>query len=213
MPAKKKPAKKKAAAPKEPAKKKPAKQKAAPKKAAPKKPAKKPAKPKAAPKKAAPKKAAPKKAAPVKSAARVADVNRVAKIGPKKTTTIVQHVFLQATPEQVYDAWVDPALTAAIIGGECTGAPRVGEKFTAWNGYIKGAHKELVRGERIIQDWTTTEWPKGADASRLELQLVGVGGGTEITMTHSLVPSEQAEEYRQGWIDFYWTPLRAHFGS
>jgi activator of HSP90 ATPase len=104
-------------------------------------------------------------------------------------------------------------LTSTIIGGECTGDPKVGAPFTAWNGYILGKHVELVRGERVVQEWKTTEWPKGADVSRVELQLTPTGGGTEITLTHSTVPSEQAENYRQGWIDYYWTPMRAHFGG
>ena len=32
-------------------------------------------------------------------------------------------------------------------------------------------------------------------------------------MTHSEVPIDQAESYRQGWIDYYWNPLRAHFAK
>jgi uncharacterized protein YndB with AHSA1/START domain len=186
-----------------------------------KKPA--PKKKKAVVKKAKPKKAAPRKAAPKKNRARKQKlrpkrarapvVKKVAKIGTKPTTTIVQHVFVQATPEQVFDALVQPAIASSMIGGECTGDPLVGATFTHWNGYIIGKHLELVRGERLVQEWTTTEWPKGAPPSRLELQLTGTGGGTELTMTHSLVPSDQAEDYRQGWIDYYWTPMRAHFGG
>ena len=175
-------------------------------KAAPKKAAKK-----AAPKKAAPKKAAPKKAAPKKAAPKKAEASKGT--GAKPTTTLVQHVFIQAAPLQVYEALVEPSLAAQVIGGECTGEPRVGERFTQYNQYIHGKHLELVRGERIVQEWTTTEWPKGAAPSRLEISLSGTGGGTELTMTHSMVPTEQAEGYRQGWIDYYWTPMRAHFGG
>jgi activator of HSP90 ATPase len=131
----------------------------------------------------------------------------------KATTTIVQHVFIQATPEQVFDALVQPALAAAVVGGECTGDPVVGATFTQWNGYITGKHLELLRGERIVQEWSTTEWPKGAAPSRLELSLVGTSGGTELTMTHSNVPSSQSEDYRQGWIDYYWTPMRTYFAA
>jgi uncharacterized protein YndB with AHSA1/START domain len=143
----------------------------------------------------------------------VPDVLKVAKMATQKTTTVVQHVFFAATPEQVFDAFVEPTLLASIIGGECTGAARAGENFTSWNGYVKGKHLELVRGERVVQEWSTTEWPRGAEPSRLELQLVGTGGGTELTMTHSKLPTEHAENIRQGWIDYYWTPMRAHFGG
>jgi activator of HSP90 ATPase len=199
MAAKKKKKQKKQAAKKKPA---PAKKKAAAKK----KPVKK------ATKKQPAKRKASKKQAKASAPTRVANVDKVAKIGPKPTTTIVQHVFLQATPEQVFDALVQPALASSILGGEASGEPSVGGAFTHWNGYSKGKHLELVRGERIVQEWSTTEWPKGAPPSRLEILLLGASGGTELTMTHSGVPSEQAEDYRQGWIDYYWTPLRAHFG-
>jgi uncharacterized protein YndB with AHSA1/START domain len=218
MAAKKKKAKAKATLKKaaKPSTKKKAAKKAAKKtaKKQTKRPAKKATKPSKATK-ATTKAAKPstKKAPAKKKAAKVADVKKVAKVGPKPTTTLVQHVFIQATPEQVFDALVDPAVAAAVIGGECDGAPVVGGTFHHWNNYITGKHLELVRGERIVQEWTTTEWPKGAAPSRVEFQLTGTGGGTELTMTHSQVPSEQAEEYRQGWIDFYWTPLRAYFGG
>ncbi|MCC7071701.1 MAG: SRPBCC domain-containing protein [Deltaproteobacteria bacterium] len=216
-------AKKQQAGKKQPAKKatKRSAKKAAPKKAAPKKATPK----KAAPKKAAPKKAASAKASAKKSAPRTATAPKsattkaAAKATPKAgggarpTTTIVQHVFIQATPLQVYDALVDPTLASSIVGGACEGEPAVGATFTHWNKYIHGKHLELVRGERIVQEWRTTEWPTGAAPSRLEISLDGSGGGTELTMTHSQVPTEQAEEYRQGWIDFYWTPMRAHFGE
>ena len=188
-------------APAKKAKKAPPKKKAAAKKAA---------KPTAA-KKAVASTAGKQKAAAAKT--KVADVKKVAKIGPKPTTTIVQHVFIQATPEQVFDALVQPALASTILGAECNGDPTVGAEFAHWNNYIHGKHVELVRGERIVQEWSTTEWPKGAPPSRLEIALVGTSGGTELTMTHSIVPSEQAEEYRQGWIDYYWTPMRAQFGG
>ena len=40
-----------------------------------------------------------------------------------------------------------------------------------------------------------------------------VKGGTELRMVHSNVPAEQADSYRQGWIDHYWTPLKAYFAQ
>ncbi|OGQ26277.1 MAG: hypothetical protein A2138_01745 [Deltaproteobacteria bacterium RBG_16_71_12] len=206
---------KKSAAKKSAAKKSAAKKKTAKKKTAKKKTAKKRS---AAPKKAAAKKPTAKKAAPTKPARAKAAPRPAAKKAPaaggaRPTTTIVQHVFIQATPLQVYDALVDPTIASSVIGGECKGEPTVGGSFTHWNGYIHGKHHELVRGERIVQEWTTTEWPRASPPSRLEISLAGTGGGTELTMTHSNVPTEQAEEYRQGWIDYYWTPMRAHFGG
>jgi len=125
--------------------------------------------------------------------------------------TITQEVVVAAPPEKVYEAFVDPKVHAAFTQSPATGSAKVGGKFTAWDGYISGVNRELEPGRKIVQDWRTTEWPKGAADSRLELTFTAVKGGTEIKMVHSNVPAHQAESYRQGWTDFYWTPLKAYF--
>ena len=128
-----------------------------------------------------------------------------------RVKTITQKTVVPATPAEVYDAFVKPRIHAAFTGSPATGSARVGGRFTAWDGYILGVNRELVRGRRIVQDWQTTEWPDGAEPSRVEFSLKAVKGGTEIRMVHSNVPAEQAASYRQGWIDFYWDPLKAYF--
>ncbi len=47
----------------------------------------------------------------------------------------------------------------------------------------------------------------------LEITLEGKEGGTQLTMVHEKVPSEQAEDYGRGWIDYYWEPLKRHFST
>jgi uncharacterized protein YndB with AHSA1/START domain len=128
-----------------------------------------------------------------------------------RVKTITQKIVVPATPAQVYDALVNPRIHSAFTGSAATGSPRVGCRFTAWDGYISGVNRELVKGRRIVQDWQTTEWPDGAPPSRVEFSFKAVKGGTEIRMVHSKVPAEQADSYREGWIDYYWTPLTEHF--
>jgi len=128
-----------------------------------------------------------------------------------KTSTITQKVVIPASPEEVYDAFVDPKKHSAFTGAEATGEPKVGAEITAWDGYITGKNLELEKGKRIVQEWSTSEWPEGYPPSRLELTFRKVKDGTELTMVHSEVPAEQAEDYRQGWIDSYWDLLKAYF--
>lgn len=125
--------------------------------------------------------------------------------------TITQKVVISAPPQKVYDAFVKPRLHAAFTESPATGSGRIGGKFTAWDGYISGVNRELEPGKRIVQSWRTTEWPEGADDSRLELTFRAVKGGTEIRLVHSNVPAQQAESYKKGWVDYYWTPLKTYF--
>lgn len=128
-----------------------------------------------------------------------------------KTTTIKQEVFINASPDQVYECLIDPRKHAAFTGSRATCDPRPGGKFSAWDGYIFGKNLKLEKGKRIYQEWQTTEWPEGAEPSIIEFRFKPFKGGTKIVMVQSEVPAEQKEEYAQGWIDFYWAPLKAYF--
>jgi activator of HSP90 ATPase len=128
-----------------------------------------------------------------------------------KTTTITQKVVIPALPEKVYDALTNAKKHSEFTGGKATGNPVVGSRFTAWDGYISGKNLELEKGKKIVQEWVTTDWPQGYPPSKLELTFREVGGKTELTMVHSDVPAEQEDELKQGWIDFYWEPLKTYF--
>ncbi len=62
-----------------------------------------------------------------------------------------------------------------------------------------------------MQEWTTSQWPKGHPPSILQLDLKEVDGGTELTMTQSKVLDEQADDYAEGWKEHYWNPMIEYF--
>ena len=128
-----------------------------------------------------------------------------------KTSTIKQKVFVNAKPEEVYAAFLDPKKHSAFTGSKATGSAKVGGGFTAWDGYIFGKNVKLIANKKIVQQWQTTEWPDGAEPSLFELTFTAKKGGTEIAMVHSNVPSQQAPNYRKGWNDFYWKPMKKYF--
>ena len=97
-----------------------------------------------------------------------------------------------------------------------TGSPaevvsKVKGKFTAWDGYISGETLELRPYSRIAQAWRTTEFPEGSPDSRVEILLESVKGETKITINHSNIPEGQADDYKQGWQDFYFKPMKSYF--
>ncbi|MEI6795724.1 MAG: SRPBCC domain-containing protein [Methanomassiliicoccales archaeon] len=131
-----------------------------------------------------------------------------------KTKTIHQKVVIPATPRQVYDAFMSVHLHAEFTGDVAEGSAAVGGEFHAYGDYITAKNVQLVPGELIVQEWTTSEWPEGAPPSILKLELnVAPLRGTEIFLTQTSVPAEQAADYEAGWKEFYWDKLVAYFSK
>lgn len=118
---------------------------------------------------------------------------------------------LRAQPLRVYDAWLSAKEHAAFTGSAATVDARVGGKFSAWDGYIHGENVELEPGKRIVQTWRSSDFPKGAPASRLEVILKKDARGTKITLVHSEIPTGQGAEYKKGWVEFYFAGMKRYF--
>lgn len=128
----------------------------------------------------------------------------------RKFGTIEQIIFFRAKPSEVYRALTDAKAHSEFTGSPATTSDEVGAEFQAWDGYISGKNLELVKNKKIVQEWETTEWPKGYPRSRLEITLTAKEGGTELKMVHSKVPAEQVDEYTSGWHSSYWEPLKQY---
>jgi len=128
-----------------------------------------------------------------------------------KATTIKQRALVPATPDEVYNAFIEAKKHSAFTGSKATCDPKIGGEFTTWDGYISGRNLELVKGKRIVQEWLTTDWPDKFPPSRLELTFKEAKGGTEISMIHSNVPAEQADDLAEGWNEYYWKPMKEYF--
>ncbi|MEJ2242634.1 MAG: hypothetical protein P8Y18_10925 [Candidatus Bathyarchaeota archaeon] len=71
-----------------------------------------------------------------------------------KTSTIIDRIVVNASPFEVYDAFMNSKKHSEFTGSKATGTPKEGAEFSAWDGYIS---------------------------------------------------------VRQGWLDFYWKPLKEYF--
>jgi len=122
--------------------------------------------------------------------------------------TIRQSVTFKATPHQVYGALMDSRKHAQFTGDTASISRKVGGKMMAYGGYITGTNVELVPDEKIVQTWRAADWPKGHE-SRVTFSLKPIESGTRLTFTHTGVPDDQHESIKQGWIEHYWTPMKA----
>jgi activator of HSP90 ATPase len=129
-----------------------------------------------------------------------------------KTATIEQKVTIpKTTPQQVYEAYTNPEIQTKFTDSKATGKAKVGEKFTAWDGYIFGKYLELETGKRVVQEWSTDDWDEGYQPSKLTLTFTQTSKGTEIHLVQTDVPADQKHDFEDGWTEFYWTPLKEYF--
>lgn len=119
-------------------------------------------------------------------------------------------ITLKSTPEQIYNAWLDSKLHSQMTGGEANCSNQIGGKFTAWNEYIEGSNIALTPNESIIQSWRTTEFKDEEADSQIEIFFSEIDDGTELTLTHTNLP-KNGEQYKKGWEEHYFTPMKAYF--
>lgn len=123
------------------------------------------------------------------------------------TKTIKQTVTFKGSPHEVYEALMDPGKHAELTGSEVSLNRKVGGKFKIYGGEIEGENLELVPDQKIVQSWRYSDWPEG-HYSKAVFSFQAVPQGTRLTFTQSGVPEEFYEDIRQGWHEYYWTPMK-----
>ena len=78
---------------------------------------------------------------------------------------------IPASPEEIYQAWLDSIGHSEMTGGEATTSDEVGAEVSAWDGYISGRNLHLVPGERIVQSWRTTKFTEDHEDSVITVSL------------------------------------------
>jgi len=120
------------------------------------------------------------------------------------TTTI------KATAKQIYKSWLSTQRHTKMTGGAAFVSDKIGETFTAWDGYITGQNTELVPYGKIVQSWRSTNFEDNEGDSQIEILLSEHEEETTLTLKHTNVP-ESGEHYKKGWEEHYFEPMRRYF--
>ena len=67
-----------------------------------------------------------------------------------KESFTIKETF-NATPSQIYKAWLDSEKHAKMVDGDAECGKNEGDSFTIWNGYIEGKNISLTPNKEIIQ--------------------------------------------------------------
>lgn len=118
--------------------------------------------------------------------------------------------LLSASPQEVFDAWLDPeslrewmcpgAQTVADVQVDARvgGAFRLVMRGQSGERLHTGEYREIRPPERLVFTWRSqaTHWQD----SLVTVEFAAQGENTELTLTHELLPDEEARrQHTQGW--------------
>lgn len=126
---------------------------------------------------------------------------------------ITQSVVLPAPAEDLYAAYLDPALHAAVTGAPVTVGAEAGARFQAFGGQITGTMIAVLPPRLIVQSWRSTNFGEGDPDSTLILAFVPEGGNGRIDLIHIDVPERDYQGVRDGWEKYYWTPWKRYLAQ
>lgn len=116
----------------------------------------------------------------------------------------------------MYEAWLDSKKHGEMVAGNAKIDPKVGGKFSIWDGAIRGQTLELYPDQnRIVQSWRYDydDWPIDSP-SKITIEFLPYKNDQcKLNFRQSAVPSKYAEEIAQGWRQYYWEPMKKYFAG
>jgi uncharacterized protein YndB with AHSA1/START domain len=123
-----------------------------------------------------------------------------------KTTDVTVTRAIPATPEAIYDVWLDPkspggpwyGAERVILNAEVNGLFYHAMKWEGKNWAHYGRFVHLERGRRIEHTWVS-EATKGLE-SVVSMTFEARGNSTQVTLHHSGVPDDElGRQHKDGW--------------
>jgi activator of HSP90 ATPase len=126
------------------------------------------------------------------------------------TRAIQQSITLKASPEELFDAFLDSKKHSALTGAPAKISKKPGGAFHAFGGAILGRTLMIVPKRMIVQAWRAAHWKATDPDSILVVQFSKAAGGGRIDIAHVNVPSHDHKGVTNGWPKYYWKPWKAY---
>lgn len=126
------------------------------------------------------------------------------------TEAIQQSMEFNASPETLFEIFMDSKKHAAATGGPAKISRKVGGAFTAFGGMLRGKNLLIDPKKMIVQAWRSSQWKTKDADSILILRFSKTAGGGRIDLVHAGVPEYDHQGVTQGWPKYYWEPWKAY---
>jgi uncharacterized protein YndB with AHSA1/START domain len=108
-----------------------------------------------------------------------------------------KYVTLHASPEDVYNALVNPVMLELWTGERAVMSEEPGTEFSLWDGSISGRNLEFEKNSLIRQEW---DFGETDEPSVVTIRLFPVGKSTSMEIRHHNIPDDSYENMRDGWL-------------
>ena len=118
---------------------------------------------------------------------------------------VKEELLIAASPETVFEFFVDPSLMTTWMGSRAVLEPTPGGAFEVDIGShrARGQYVEVVAPERVVFTWGwegSEDVPPGS--STVTFTFEPVGEGTRLRMVHEGLSAEEAARHRHGWTHY-----------
>jgi len=123
---------------------------------------------------------------------------------------IQQSVRFAATPEELFEMYIDSKKHSAATGSRARISRKAGAAFTACNGKLRGKNLLIVPNRLVMQAWRSAHWPASDPDSMLLLAFKDAPGGGQVDLLHVNVPAHDRAGVAKGWKKYYWQPWKRY---
>jgi len=124
--------------------------------------------------------------------------------------TIQQTVKFGASPQRLFNIYMDSKRHGEAINSRASVSRKVGGKFSAFDGALAGRNLAIVPNRMIVQSWRGSNWKKTDPDSILILTFSKAPGGARVNLVHANLPDHAYTRIQKGWTTYYWNPWRAY---
>ena len=122
--------------------------------------------------------------------------------------TIQKSYEMNATPEEVFEALVNPDLIQDWSGDEAKMGSGVGDTFSLWGGQMFGSNLEVVKNKKLVQEWCYDQWK---DPSKVTFTIKVIDKKTVVDLLHEDVPEKFVNSISDGWDAYYLGAMQEMF--